>query len=605
MTRLGIFGITIIGSLVAGAVSAQPYEEAPALAGLVAAGQLPPVEDRLPSNPLVVETEGGIGTYGGTIRRGTASLFFAPVFLNMTREPLVEFSYPFPAENAPSPNLAETIEWSEDARTMTLTLREGLKWSDGEPFTSADVMFMWHDVFLNENSAVQLPAALFVEAGVAPELTAPDDYTLVFAFDRPFQYYETALASVWDQFALPEHYMAQFHPDRVEGATWEAFNDQLNWWNGRGRVTLTAWMLDEVDEAGGRVTAVRNPYYWKVDAEGNQLPYIDRVEAVLVEDRQSVAVGNVTGDFDFDGLWVGNQHLPMFVEARDAGDIRLAWAVDNPNMAFHFNYDAADAQYRELLRNADFRRAFSMGIDREEINRLYYFDLMTPGNAGFSPAGAYGDRDMAGRYATHDPEAANALLDEAGYTDRDGDGWRDFEDGSRIRVVVDVANHDLYAPIVEYMVDTFDEIGLELVMNNMAQDLLINRRLTPDWHVSVWDLTGSNEPLSQLSAWAAIGEGLPFWHPQGHADPFSDDYARFTELLVGARAVPFEERVAMLREANELLVENVFVAHLGYYRRVAAVGSHMGNVPEEVVRDFTYGLFEAAIRPYQIYVRSE
>ena len=198
------------------------YSESPALAEKVAAGALPSVEERLPEKPLVIEPVDEIGTYGGTLRRASA-LLFPFMFVNMTREPLINFRYPMAGDGI-EPNLAESWEFNAEGTELTLNLRRGIKWSDGQPFTSDDVMFYWYDVMLDDKTAVPVHPALFAAKGVVPELQQIDEYTLKLVYPFPFYYAEQALASIWDVFAWPKHFLKDDHPRYNSNASYEDFN---------------------------------------------------------------------------------------------------------------------------------------------------------------------------------------------------------------------------------------------------------------------------------------------------------------------------------------------------------------------------------------------
>ena len=183
------------------------------------------------------------------------------------------------------------------------------------------------------------------------------------------------------EIAWPKHVLADLHPKYNAEATYEDINGQVDWQNGRGRVTLQAWMLDDY-VPGEIIKYVRNPYYWKVDPAGNQLPYFDYAEIEVVEDRQAVALGSITGDFDLDAMWVGVQHLQLFTQGQQEGrDYDLGFA-DIPGMILYFNLDSADPAKKEAFRNINFRRAFSLAINRQEISDVLYSGLLTPAGHG-------------------------------------------------------------------------------------------------------------------------------------------------------------------------------------------------------------------------------
>lgn len=577
--------------------------EAPMLAEQVAAGTLPPLEERLPANPLVVEPLNEIGAYGGTLKRGSA-LLFPPVLVNLTREGLTSFAFPDPGAAPPTPNLAESWSYSEDGTVLTINLRQGVRWSDGEPFTAADVAFFWQDVMGDPEVSVPVHPALFVQAGVAPSFEQVDDFTIRFTYPEPFKYALQSFAAVEDVFAWPKHVLSKDHPRYNPQATYETFNKWAPWWSGRHAVTLGAWKMDSISGDSTLIKMSRNPYYWKVDTAGNQLPYIDAVENVIVPDRQAVALGNISGEFHYDGTWVGNQHLPLFLQEQEARGLTIGWFVDNPGMAIYLNYDNANDNIRGLFRNLSFRQALSLAIDRDSINKQFFFDLLEPSAWTFSPSSPYYDESVSKLFTERDLEEANRLLDEAGYKDSDGDGMRNYPDGSPIEIVIDVSNHDLYVPITEFLTDTLPgDIGIRFVMNNQQQDLILERRSTPNWEMNVYDIYGANAPLAKLEDWVPVAKGYPFWHQNAINESFGPEYEEFRNILMSARGLDYDEQVSEMSRANKIMAEQVFNIYIGYYRRAFIHSNALGNMPEEAIRDVQYGLLEGPMRPEQVYFK--
>ncbi len=596
------FGISVAIGLMVGSWGALA-QEAPMLKELVAAGSLPPLEERLPANPLVVAPLNEVGEYGGTLSRGSA-LLFPVLFVNVTREPLVSFSFPDPSAAAPGPNLAESWSFNDDGTELTMNIRQGIRWSDGEPFTADDIAFFWEDIMEDPNTTVPIHPALFVAPGVAPDFEQIDKYTIKFTYPFAFKYALQSLAAVEDTFAWPKHKLAQDHPRYNSDATYDDINKWAPWWSGRNDVTVAAWKMDSISADNTLIRLERNPYYWKVDSEGNQLPYVDYVENNIVPDRQSVALGNISGEFDYDGTWVGNQHLPLFLKEKEGRDLNIGWFNNTPGMSVYMNYDNENDNKRGLVRDVKFRQAMSLAIDRDAINRQFFLDLLDPTAFSFSPNSPYFDAEAGALFAELDVDRANALLDEAGYKDSDGDGIREYADGSNIELVVDVSNHDLYVPITEFLVETIPaSIGIGLVMNNQQQDLIFERRQTLGWDLHVFDIWGSTAPLAKLEDWVPVSKGFPFWNQKASEQPFSPEYAEFSKILLGARGMDYDTRVSEMKRANRIMTENVFNLYVGFYRRAFIYNSNLGNMPEEAMRDVAFGLLEGPMRPEQIYFK--
>ena len=611
MVRNVIAVASLVGAaLLAGPLGATEYtklapagwshKESPMLQEMVKAGKLPPVSERLPKQPKVVPVEKEFGRYGGTLFRGTAFLRSEWIPLHMTMEPFTEVHWPLPSDGPIHTNVARDWTFSTDGMSMVLHLREGMKWSDGQPFTADDVMFYWYDVLFEEKSAAKPKSTLYVRGKEAPKLDKVDDYTLKLTFPEPFFFAETAMATI-EEVAWPKHVMKQYHPKYNSSATWETWNENLSYLKGRGKVTLAAWRLEEYIP-GEKFVLVRNPYYWKVDERGNQLPYIDRVEVREVEDRQSVALGNVSGQFDSDGMWVGSQHLQLFLEEQPKRKYDVGFGKV-PGMAMFFNYDAKDPTVRAALRDVNFRRAFSLAINRGEINRVLFADKLTPSGFTFSSSSPYVTANDFALWSQDDSDQAKKLLDAGGFKDTNGDGIREAPDGKALSLTVDVSQHDLYVPLNEMVVDYLAEVGIKLVMNVQHQNLIEERRTGDEWQIHAWDLNGVDEPLANLTLWVPVSDNTPFWHQKASKAPFSKEYAAYSKILLEARSLPYDKRVESMKKANNLMSDNVFGIHIGYYDRPFIKSHRIVNIPDGYARIGEFGSNQPAFRYLQSFLR--
>jgi len=443
---------------------------------------------------------------------------------------------------------------------------------------------------------------VYIEAGVTPELKKIDDYTIKFIFPYPYYFAETAFACL-SEWAWPKHHMKQWHPDYNKDATWDEWNDHVAWIKGRGKVTIQAWMLDKYIP-GQKVSYVRNPYYWKVDPEGNQLPYIDRVVVRIVETRENVALGNVSGEFDVDAMWVGTQHLSLFLEEKEKRDYEVGYSTVS-GMAMYFNYDTPDEVPRKLIHNVNFRRAFSLAINREEISRVMFWGNLKPLGWIFSPNSAYYEEETGKLYSEYDPRRAKKLLDEAGMKDRDGDGIRELPTGEEVKIIIDVSEHDLYTPTTEMVVEDLAKVGIKAIMNVQHQRLIEERRFEGNFQVHVWDFYYVDEPLVGLETWVPVTKNLPFWHQKASEATFSPEYDEFTKILLKAKRMPYEERVAAMKKANRIQAENVFGVYIGAYKRPFIHSNRIGNIPEAIARIDEFGCDTPPMRLHQAYVKYE
>jgi len=577
-------------------------KEAPMLHELVQKGQLPPLAERLPRNPLVVKPFSEVGRYGGTFRRGTG-FFMADEWLasHIDGNSFWRFQWPFPGSGPVQPNLADEWTFSADGKQLTIHIREGIKWSDGQPFTIDDVLFFLNDVVGDENVTYTWyhTANLYVEGRTLPGIQRVDDYTIRLTYPEPAYFMETMYAPICEV-ALPAHVLKQHHPKYNAASSYDKFNEQLIWANGRGRVTLNAWMLESF-EADKKMSLVRNPYYWKVDTAGNQLPYFDRMDVFVTGDRQGVALGNATGRFDNDAMWVGVQHLSLFLEEQPKRDFTIGHSVVG-GMGIYFNFDAENARARRVIRNRDFRRAFSVAINRPQISKAFFYDTLMPMGSSFSPNSAYFEEEVGKLYSEFDPERAKKILDDGGIRDRDGDGVRELPTGEKCEVVWSVYEHDLYTPIAEIVVEDLAKVGIRLILDVRHQNIILDRLWTGQFEIGTYDYANHDEPLAGLDWWIPIAEGKPFWHnTAGTAGPFSSEYGRFVELMQGAKALPFEQRVAAVKSANKIMAENVFAVHIGFYQRPNISSNRIGNLPHQVTRIDEFGSDAPPFMYFQTY----
>lgn len=442
------------------------YKEAPMLAEMVAAGTLPPVEERLPVNPLVTTPVESIGQYGGTLHTaswwpevGNVKLYFA-----------VEAPIKWKADlTGYEPALAESYEWSDDGMTFTIHLREGLKWSDGTPYTSADWEFMWEDILKNEDYKVHsVPGWLRKSDGTPIDMEFPDDYTIVWKSDRPMWINPYYMAQGSWEFAdpmmKPAHFLKQYHPKYTEGATYEDLEKMDQWEWTPGYPCLFAWCTKEVSADGTRYTFSRNPYYWRVDTEGNQLPYIDELEVEIVTDEQVRILNCASGKYDTGFRICGSPNdIPFLQEQSATGDYKLlegwmngagAWPGYMVNQWYveggkNYENDTPEkaAEIREILRSKDFRVALSIGLDRNRMIDVVWGGIGDPKNYTISPqswhfASPEGQevyQRWASNAAEFDPDRANELLDALGM-EVGPDGFRTLPSGEPFELVIDVTD---------------------------------------------------------------------------------------------------------------------------------------------------------------------
>lgn len=553
----------------AAAPAAEVVREAPSLAAAVAAGTLPPLEERLPKVPFVVGpsvllTEEDLpdwrpGRYGGTLNSAHSVADWAPDVFVMLNEPLL--SAPGIGVQGIRGNVLESFEVNDDNTVFTFKLREGLKWSDGTPVTMEDVRFTWENIYGNEKLFPQgVPARFrtgYDPAGDPMTLEILDDYTFRLTSTAPYGgFLRNITIEGWNGYTVlinPSHVLKKWHPDftpieemqeelRANNLTdewWQLFRQQKwceNWHVTADRCigypTLNPWISVRSETPGVKVFD-RNPYYWKVDTEGKQLPYIDRIVSVQVEDVEMVNQRVLAGDVDFLRESTALVKVPLYKENEERGGFRtilLDMHVDSSILYFNMTYD--DETWRKVTQDLRFRQAVSLAIDRDEIIESVYYGFAS------KPLVSVGEE-----FSQYDVARANALLDEMGMTERDANGFR-MVDGKPFTILVEHAAHapDI-APVSELLAEQLKAVGLNLQVKRIDPQLWGQRILANEMQATVFwghdqgwdsDYSGSegaaNRSFRLWSLWhltnGAEGEEPPQWVK----DMYALDAARWSAV---------------------------------------------------------------------------
>ncbi len=481
--------------------------EAPMLAEMVAAGTLPPLDERLPVNPVVWDFpdvnafEKEKGQYGGTIRLGHINDLNGFATLGLARIASDRSTY--------YPDIAESWEWADDFTSITFHLRPGMKWSDGEPFTAHDIEFWYNEVIRSDLR--DAPLGVGGMNSVADTITAVDDFTLHFDFEQPsplFLFGSRGFGggepSSWERSAA--HYMKQFHPkfNPKEGVdTQEQLQEmtdamrQPRYIEDPNRPVLWGWKPLEYKE-GQLARLERNPYFWSVDQYGRQLPYIDYVENFLLSDADAevIKLKLIAGETNFERRRTSVADVPLLRENEESAGIDIIFTrkPEGSQQGIIINPHHPDPQMREILGAADFRRALSLAIDRDAINETAYFGLGQPGH-GFSDPGVYNEA-IDGSYAEFDLDQASALLDGLGLTERDGEGYRTLPDGSPLTFTLMYTSgwHPGADETGEISAEGWRAIGIRGIAQSVEHRLRNERLAANDWEAwvnpwvgGVWD----------------------------------------------------------------------------------------------------------------------
>ncbi|MGC9468069.1 MAG: ABC transporter substrate-binding protein [Anaerolineae bacterium] len=474
------------------------FGEAPMLAEMVAAGELEPVEERLPSQYQVIEVVDSIGQYGGTLNAVSRSADFGTIKMWLYDPPV---RWKADLTGYEPGLLTEMPVYSNDDKTITYHFREGLRWSDGEPWTTADLQFWWEDLAQNEDYAkVSVPWYMRNSDGTPITVEFPDDYTMVLTYDEP-NYIAPYIAAQgfweWEPIMKPAHFLKQYHPDYEgkegdEGYTELDLMDRFT--ETPGYPTLMAWYLKEYTP-GESWLLERNPYYWKVDTEGNQLPYIDAIRVELVQDEEVRLLQITQGRYDITFRGTENPtQIPLLNENAAAGDFRIvpgwmngagAWPGLMINQDYHEDQDydpAAETEeaveIRELLRNHDFRVGLSHAMNRQRVLDVVWEGIGDIKNFTISPQSWHFASDegqevwdrWANAYVEYDPDLAQEHFDAAGFVDADGDGWRDLPSGKPFTFIIDLTDwgqESINTPFLEVYRQNLEDVGVKVLINNV------------------------------------------------------------------------------------------------------------------------------------------
>ncbi|KAA3498464.1 ABC transporter substrate-binding protein [Rhizobium rhizogenes] len=522
----GVAAVSVIGSSALAAAG----KEAPELAALVKDGKLPPLAERLPKNPMVVTPHEKIGTYGGTLRRGLRGSSDHNGILRMVgNQGLVRWNMDF---TEVLPNLAEKWEVNDDASQFTFHLLQGAKWSDGHPFTADDVVFAIEDCIKNKELYSATPAQLSV-AGKAVDVEKVDDFTVRFKFAAPNALYLENLATPLGQHPtlFAKHYCSKFLPKyntaldadvKAAGvSSWtELFRAKCgdieipSRWSNVDKPTLDPWVVKEPYSGGAtRVVMTRNPYFWQVDTEGNQLPYINEVNFGISQDVESLMLNVISGKIDIQERHISVlANKPTLSQNMKKGDYRLLTLVPSAaqQCQIYLNITHKDPEMRKMFGDKSFRQALSIALNRQEIIDIVYFGQSEGYQAGPRPTHPWYHEKLARQNTEYDVAKANDLLDKAGYDKKNGNGMRLRPDGQPIFFSIDVIP-TLYPDLVdalELVKAQWAQIGVDIKVNTIERALYYTRGDDNAHDAAVWPGPGGLDPMLDPRDFFAF-------HPQG------------------------------------------------------------------------------------------
>ena len=610
-TAVLLFG----GTLLAGNVLAK---EAPMLAEKVAAGELPPVEERLPAEPLVIPVTDSIGTYGGTIRRA----FLGPGdHNNYTRavyDALVVFA---PDGSEVRPHVAKALESSEDFRQWTVQLREGAKWSDGEPFTADDILFWYNDILLNEELMPNADVWMKNADGSVATVEKIDDYAVRFTYAEANTAFPLDLAnkdgadrSINNLVYVPAHYMMQFHPAHADMAELEkkvqdaGFDNWVQLFQvealphlSGNRPSMAGWVPDGSSVSDTVFRIIRNPYYVGVDAEGNQLPYVDEITFTFYADKEALNLAAVAGEIDMQGRHINMASYPVLKENEDSGNYRVVtWPTFGGSDAVIMLNQTWEGPESVAFQNKDFRIALSHAIDRDAIKELSFFGLGESRQGVPAPFHPYypGD-EYAFKYTEYDPDKANALLDGV-MPERDDEGFRLLPDGSPLAIEISVVpQFGAWTDIGQLVVESWAEVGVRANIEVRERAQHFSMRPANELMAEIWNEDTTGFPFSGQPKFDPRSDpGLTFapavmrWYASGGSEGVepTPEIARLVEIIDEAKTSERGRQIELAQELFKHWVDNLYeigtVGMTPMIQGVLVANDNLRNVPEVAGNDW-------------------
>ena len=620
-------GAHLIGKLEGPEVVTDPaqfpksFKEAPQLAELVKGGKLPPVQDRIGQDPLVIRPLREIGKYGGTWRRGFTGAFDTSNGHRVAQnDKLLYFDY---TGTKIVPNIARGWEVSKDGKTITILLRRGMKWSDGQPFTADDFVFWFEDVYSNKD-LVPTPLSVMSINGKPIAVRKADATTVQFVCPDPYYALPTVLASVWGighharygRFALggfaPAHYLKQFLPkytsqDQVDRKAAELkfeswvtlLKDRNNAcrnpdlpvvtpWKTTSPISTPAWILE------------RNPYSVWVDTEGNQLPYIDRVRMTLAENLEVINLRAVAGEYDSQARHIDIGKLPVLLENQQKGGYKvyLDPSDQGADVGLFCNQSyEKDAEIGKWLATREFRIAVSHGINRAQINEAFVLGLGQIGSAAPGERTPYSPGpEFRNLHVGHDVAKANAMLDKLGLTKKDAEGYRlRLDGGGRLRLALTTYVGFLpFTQIAEMIVEQWKRIGIRGEVQELERGLATTRLIANEHQIyfeTQWgaDNMFGHQPLFfPAEAQSPLGPLYGTWYSsagtRGKTPP-----PRMRELMEKYRktfGVPDQERTKLAKDVWKIALDELWiipvVSNSPASQGVRVIKTNMGNIPSRL-----------------------
>ena len=502
---------------------------------------LPPLAERLPSEPLVVAPYDKIGHYGGVITgisKGTES--GTSDLLSVRHVNFVRYADDL---QTVVPNVAKGWSWNDDYTVLTVNLREGHKWSDGEPFTADDVVFWYNDLIMNPDVYEKTPGR-WLFAGKPVKVEAVDPTTVTFSFPVPTPGILNRFAVDYGQPFQPKHFLSQFMPkynpkaeelakeygfDSAKAAV-DFYYGGSDWKDvaspllkdgdkatkiGRAVVpTLESHIVVEENSEGRKLVA--NPYFHMVDTAGNQLPYIPEISETYIGDKEVQNLKIMNGDVVWKQQALFLEDFPLLKENEAKGNYTVSFAPTfGENVFFSFNRTHKDPVLAELFNDIRFEKAMSIALNRDEINEIVYLGQGKPmqGVPAEPKTVSFVSDDILNTNIAYDVEGAKALLAEAGLKDSDGDGTLERKDGKPLVIRMIYSTQGVPVKIMELVRDYWSAVGVRVDLKEVTSDEYRAAGNNNDLDITTWKYDGTSGPAISQDVTAFIPPFGDYFNP--------------------------------------------------------------------------------------------
>jgi len=473
---------------------------------------LPPLAERIPAEPLVVVPYDSVGKYGGTLDvLSNATEAGTSDFLSVRHVNFVRFSDDL---QTIVPNIAKSWEWNSDFTKLTFHLRKGHKWSDGAPFTSADVKF-YHDNLMLDTNIFEKPKDYITVGGETMTVDTPDETTVVFNLPSPKPGLLAHFATSYAQGFQPKHFLGKFHPDvspdadkYAQSLGFENGYDAIRAYYGNSDWTDTPSPLLSRPEIAGNLpqpvlptleshiyTAdttegrhlVANPYFHQVDPTGQQLPYISEQDEVYKNDNEVRLLSIINGEVDYKAQSLQLASAPALLDGQAGGNYTVDLRPEITLGVFGFNVTHEDEAKRAVFGDVRFREAMSIAINRDELNEVGFFGQGTPQQyIGFSPKPEFVSDKWQTYKTDFDKAGAMALLDQIGMKDTDGDGFRELPDGGKLVLNLNFSTQGIAGQTVELVSQYWADVGVQSVVKEVTPDEYRSAQSSNKLDVVMW-----------------------------------------------------------------------------------------------------------------------